>query len=170
MSIWNLADGSNAADTGNTFDAGGGNFEPIPDNTDVLAAIEEVSWESHENVSDGMRFIDITWTVLSPSDYANRKVFQKVRVNDPDIKKADKARRMFAAIDANAGGHLAAAGTEPSNTDLLMKLANKPMVLKLKIWEIDDKQGNWVCAVSPKKTVAPVADAASGQSGDMPKF
>jgi hypothetical protein len=39
MSFWNLSDNSNAADTGGEFEAGGGNMEPIPAGTTVLAAM-----------------------------------------------------------------------------------------------------------------------------------
>jgi hypothetical protein len=40
--------------------------------------------------------------------------------------------------------------------DLTQHLTNKPMVIKLQVWEVQDRTsgetiaGNWVCAVSPK--------------------
>ena len=42
--FWELNDGSNATDTGGTFETGGGDFEPIPNNTGAIAAIEEIKW------------------------------------------------------------------------------------------------------------------------------
>jgi hypothetical protein len=143
MSFWELDD--NEEVTGE-FNAGGGNFEPIPDNTDVLAAPDEVKWDSYE----GDQYISIRWTILKPEDYANRKIFQKVRVMDADKAKADKAKRMLAAIDANAGGQLRASGVAPDDEMLVKALLNKQMIIKLMTWEIKGNSGNWVSAVSPK--------------------
>ena len=162
MSFFRLSDGSDALATGNTFEMGGGDMEPIPKNTDVLAVCDEAKWGQAEDT--GENFINLRWSVLAPAEYVNRKVFQKVRVESGDSKKADKARRMLAAIDANAGGKLAKANEEPSNDSMGAALLNKPMVLKLGLWEMDDKKGNWVMAVSPRKAGgAPLTAAAKAQ-------
>ncbi len=157
MSFWQLDDGEDATETGKEFDAGGGNFENIPDNTSVLACLDEVKWDTfNEN-----EFVSARWSVLKPEAYANRKIFQKLWLTDDDpqakdpSKKRDKAKRMFAAIDANAGGKLAKSGKRPTNDSMTTALVNKPMVIKLMVWEFtgDDGQersGNWVAAVSPK--------------------
>lgn len=171
MSLWDLTDGTKANETGTSFEMGGGSIEPIPDNTDLLAFIEQVDWEQNDNISGGMKYIEITWSVLKPSEYANRKIFQKIKVMEPDAKKADNARRMFAAIDANAGGKLAAAGGDPTGFDMMAALANKQMLIKSKVWEMENngetKRGNWIAAVSPKATpqekpAAPVGDQSEG--------
>src|SRR5690554_1638640 len=99
MSFWNLSDGEQAQPTG-AFESGGGNFEPIPDNTGCIAAIEEAKWDDYE----GDRYISLKWRVMQPSEYDKRVIFQKVRVFDAKQEKADKAKRMLAAIDTNAGG------------------------------------------------------------------
>ena len=155
--FWQLDDGGDATETGKEFDAGGGNFENIPDNTNVLACPDEVKWDKfNEN-----EFVSIRWSVLKPEAYANRKIFQKLWVADDDpqakdpSKKRDKAKRMFAAIDANAGGKLAKSGKRPTNDSMTTALVNKPMVIKLMVWEFTDddgqeRSGNWVAAVSPK--------------------
>lgn len=155
MSIWNLSDGGSAAETGKTFEMGGGDIKPIPANTDVLAAIDEAKWDQNPNGNDPS-YIKLRWSVLAPKDYANRKIFQKVQVDAEDPAKADKARRMFAAIDANAGGKLAASGEDPDDNAMMKHLSNKPMVLKLMVWELEKDDGttatgNWVAAVSPRK-------------------
>ena len=151
MSFWNLSDNS-AVDTNGEFETGGGNIEPIPANTDVLAVCDEAKWDDF----NGDRYISLRWTVMKPADYKNRKVFQKVRVLDDNASKADKAKRMLAAIDANAGGKLVASGEEPTDENLTKCLTNKPMVLRLQVWEIETEQGekktgNWVSAVSPRQ-------------------
>lgn len=137
--------------TGN-FETGGGDIEPIPAKTQVLAAPDEASWYEPQDGSEP--FISIRWSVLQPKEYENRKVFQKLRVNDDDKKKAEKARRMLAAIDANAGGKLMAAGVEPNDEALTVNLVNKMMLLNLQVWEMEiqgeTKRGNWVSAVAPK--------------------
>jgi hypothetical protein len=86
---------------------------------------------------------------------------------------------MLAAIDANAGGQLVAAGKEPDNALLTKCLVNKPMLLKLQVWEVDatdgsgKKRGNWVSAVAPKQagTSAPApapAPAPAFVDSDVP--
>jgi hypothetical protein len=148
MSFFTLSDNT-SVETDGQFETGGGNIEPIPAGTSVLAMPDEAKVDDYQ----GESFISIRWTVLAPKEYENRKIFQKVRVFDADTKKADKAKRMLAAIDANAGGKLLASGQEPDDKALMVALLNKPMVLQLQVWELDDKSksGNWVSAVAPRK-------------------
>lgn len=144
MSFWTTSDNAGIPSDGK-FEVGGG--EPIPANTSVLACPDEAKWDNF----NGDYFINLRWNILQPEAYKGRKVFQKIRVEDADSKKRDKALRMLAAIDANAGGKLMASGQKPTDIDLVQNLANKPMVIKLQIWETDDgKKGNWVSAVSPR--------------------
>ena len=149
--FWELSDSQTAQSTG-TFESGGGSMEPIPNNTDVIAAADEIKWDEYK----GDHYISVRWSVLQPAEYKNRKIFQKIRVEDQDPKKQDKAKLMLAAIDKNAGGALAEAGIKPTNEGLTRAIVNKPMILKLMVWEIDKDDGtkangNWVCAVSPKQ-------------------
>ena len=112
-----------------------------------MAAISEIEWTLY----NGDEYISAKWTVLKPDEFKNRKIFQKIRVMDEDVKKADKAKRMLAAIDKNAsGGKLLSLDRQPTDSDMAKALVNKPMVLKLGVWEMNDKSGNWVQAVSPK--------------------
>lgn len=158
MSFWNLSDGKTTEKSG-TMEMGGGDIAPIPAKTQVLGAPEEAKWDSYE----GDEYISIRWNVLQPKEFSNRKIFQKIRVMESDPKKADKAKRMLAAIDTNAGGKLLASGEKPTDESLTRCLVNKPMVLMLQVWEIDKerdgtpippadvKRGNWISAVSPRK-------------------
>lgn len=167
MSFFTLSTGQQVASNG-TMEMGGGDIPPIPNNTNVLAAIDEAKWEEY----DGIRFISFRWNVLQPSEYANRKIFQKVQVMNTDPNKRDKAIAMLAAIDANAGGKIVAAGREPTDQDLLLNLANRPMVLNLQVWEIKEdrttkqplpesewKRGNWVSKVAPRSNGGQQAQA-----------
>jgi len=151
MSFWDLADGGKV-ETEGKFDLGGGDLEPIPNNTGCVAAIEEAKWDEY----DGDRYISLRWRVVQPGEYANRAVFQKVRVFDSKPEKADKAKRMLAAIDTNAGGKLVALGREPTDTDLMSALMGKIMAIKVMVWEMEldggeTKRGNWISAVAPYK-------------------
>jgi hypothetical protein len=163
--FWKLSDGGDVEATDN-FDAGGGKIEVIPEGTQVLAAIDEAKWD---RTDDGDKYISIRWTVLQPEELANRKVFQKLWVDDfepaalkkgEDKAKAkrDKAKRMLMAIDSNAGGKLAAKGAMPTDIDLTSSLTMKPMVIKAMVWSQTDRstgkliEGNWVGAVGPKTT------------------
>lgn len=161
--IWGLSDGNNAADTGVDFEiAGGGNFDVIPDGSKVLAVVENAEWKTDNEENE---FLNLQWTVVKPEEVANRKIFQKLWITDDDPrakdadKKRDKARRMFAAIDANAGGKLAKKGGKPDADGILLALANRPMVIRLAVWSMADRdnpgekiEGNWVSAVAPKSS------------------
>lgn len=178
--FWNLSDGDNAAKTGTEYEIPGGSMDPIPAGSSVLAMIDEAKWATTQN--DAEEYVSLRWTVLAPEEFKNRKVFQKLWVTDHDpnakdtakaIAKTDKARKMLAAVDANAGGKLTAKDAKPSNDDLAMALMDKPMVITLGLWDMAGNTGNWVMAVAPKNKelkigdkTAPKAKAASqGSAG-----
>ncbi|AAW67542.1 hypothetical protein [Listonella phage phiHSIC] len=148
MSFFTLSDGQ-AVEQQTEFDAGGQDFEAIPNNTKVLFAADTAEWAEYE----GDQYINIKWDILD-GEYKGRKIFQKVRVKDSDPKKRDKALRMLVAIDTNCGGGLMRLGTEPTDMDLSVNILGKPMHGMLKVWQIKDengkveKEGNWVAAVS----------------------
>jgi len=148
MSFWQKQDGS-AVENTTSFEMGGGDIKPIPNNTALIAAIEEAKWDSYEGVS----YISLKWRVMRPAEYANRVIFQKLHVFDP--KKGDKAKQMLMAIDANCGGKLARLNDAPEDHDLMTALIGKPMAAKVQVWEINGKEGNWISAVSPAKAQAP---------------
>jgi hypothetical protein len=159
MSFWALSDGNTAVDTPKEYEVPGGSMEPIPNNSDVLAIVDQAKWAE----KDGANYIELRWSVAAPDEVKNRKVFHKLWVTDlePNAKdeakgkaKRDKARRMLASIDANAGGNLTRTGEAPTDETLTMHLCNKPMVIKVMVWSMrgsdgTDMAGNWVSAVSP---------------------
>lgn len=169
MSFWKTSEGNAATMKSASFDAGGGNMAPIPDNTSALAMIDEARWDRR---NDGAEYISLRWTIVAPQTYANRKVFQKLWVSDADPsakdpeKKRDKALRMLAAIDTNAGGRLTQIDRRPSDTELATALSGKPMLIKIMQWSLEDSQtgekkvGNWIAAVGPKGDVPQAAAPA----------
>ena len=178
--FWGLSDDTSAADTGKEFDGGGGNFDPIPDGSNVLAVVDEAKWDEKNDAE----FISLRWSVLQPPEYANRKIFSKLWVTDLDpsakdkdkaTKKRDRARRMLAAIDANAGGRLTAKPEKPTTDSMMLHLANKPMVICCRVWEIQDREtggtisGNWVSAISPKSKGVDVKPAAQKAAASKPR-
>lgn len=150
MSFWQTSEGKSATDTTGKFESNGG-IALIPENTTCLAMITEANIAEYQ----GDEYINLAWTVNKPDAYKNRKVFQKVRIFDAETKKRDKALNMLAAIDKNAGGKLSKSDSAPTN-ETLLNLMQKPMLIKVMVWEINDKQGNWVAAVSPRSTEEPV--------------
>jgi hypothetical protein len=172
MSFWATSDGSSAQKTVGKFEMGGGDIAPIPDGTSVLAIAEEAKNDEYQDT----KFIKVKWRISKPAEYANRVIFQKVQVYEKDAGKADKAKRMLAAIASNAGGGLFSSmeqrnETMPSDMSLA-QLCNRPMVLKMGVWELDDKSksGNWVQAVSPAKAgaAAPAAPAPAPKPAPAP--
>ena len=153
MSFWATSTGEDVAAAPPTeYSTGGGNFDNIPDDSDVLASISAAKWDDDK---DANSFISLEWVIAKPEEFANRKVWQKLWVKDPDPRakkpeqKRDKALRMLATIDANAGGRLAKRGTQPTDDELALALTGKPMVIKVMVWEMGEATGNWVAAVSP---------------------
>lgn len=172
MSFFGLSDGSNAAQTDGTFESSN-NMEPIPANTQLLAIVDEAKWDEYQ----GDSYISLRWTIMAPEEHKNRKIFQKVRVNDP--KKGDNAKRMLAAIDKNAGGKLAASGAYPTDESLTMALCHKPMVIRVQVWNMTKEDtgekmaGNWIDKVAARNGGAQAAQPApvhapSSTSDDIP--
>lgn len=152
MSFWNTSDGNDVTDSVEKEYDGGG-FPIIPEKTNCLALLHSAAWDKNQQ---GDRYIKIRWDIQKHEAYKGFVIFQKLWVKDDDpyakdpSKKRDGALRMLAAIDANAGGKLARAGREPDDDDLAMALTNKTMMVKVMVWEIDGKEGNWISAVGPK--------------------
>lgn len=171
MSFWELSGGETAKTTDKEIEIGGGNLDPIPNNSDVLAIIDEAKWDEKQS---GEKFISLRWSVMSPEDYKNRKVFQKLWVQDldPNAKdqekakaKRDKARRMLAVIDSNAGGKLMQTDDAPTNDSMTLHLCNKPMVIKCMVWDMATAEGgrmvgNWISAVKPKDSELSIGSEA----------
>ena len=158
MSFFKLSTGQTAQSDGN-FDAGGGNLDPIPEGSKLRTIITEAKWAEYQ----GDRYINLRHDVAD-GEFKKRVIFQKIRVEDADPKKRDKALMMLAAIDANCGGKLAQLEGEPSDIDLMKALCNKPIVCRVGVWDLEGKSGNWVQAVegSAKKPAAskPAASTA----------
>ncbi len=153
------------------FESGGGNFEPIPAGTQLIAAIKDAVIENTDRDGD---FIKLQWGVLD-GEYKNRVVFQKLHVFSDDAKKAEKAKRMLAAIDANCGGALMKARVEPTGDSIRAALLAKPMYITVMVWEMEgDKgfmSGNWVNAVAPMRkgtTTAPAPATKPKQRASTP--
>jgi len=154
MGFFITSDNKEISATGN-FDSNV-EIEPIPANSQLMAVIDEAKWDSYEGVS----FIKLRWAVVG-GEFKNRKVFHKIHVEDTDPKRKDRALTMLAAIDTNAGGALQRLGTTPEDHDLMNALANRPMFIKVQVWSIDDKKGNWVSAVAAagqQQQAAPTGD------------
>jgi hypothetical protein len=159
MSFFKLSSGEEVKSTGEV--ELGGNMV-IPDNTTCEAMIVECGWASFE----GKNYINAKWQVTKPSQYANRVVFQKIQLMETDSKKLDNAIKMFAAIDQNAtGGKLVASGERPTDA-AMFALLNKPMLIKVMVWDFNGKTGNWISKVSPRSSNAPVAAAPVAEQHD----
>lgn len=165
--FWNTSDGK-AIEKKSDHESGGA-FDIIPDGTKLLALIDEAKWNAgFEGAPD---VIKIRWTILAPDEYKNRKVFQNIKVNDEKTTTADNAKRMLMAIDQNAGGKLSKMDKEPEDNDLMGALLNKTMVIRMAVWDMNGKQGNWVSAVSPRGGNAAKTESSTpaiGADDDIP--
>ena len=153
--FWN--DSENKAITTTGEFTSGGTFENIPDNTTCLAMIDEAGLAEYQ----GDEYISLRWLINEPAAYKGRKIFQKVRVFDVDSKKADKAKKMLMAIDANCGGKLAQSDESPNDTAMAKALLHKPMLIKVMVWDLEGRTGNWVASVAPRKGATQVKEEKS---------
>lgn len=128
------------------YELGGGMLDPIPAKTNCAAFVEEAKWDAY----DGEDYISLKWKVLAPVEYKNRILFQKLKVSQDDKAKAKKAQQMLLNIDFNAKGKLSTLTEMPTTEDLQKSLCNKPMIINVQVWEIEDKKGNWISSVKPK--------------------
>lgn len=153
MSFFKLSTGQTAQSDGN-FESGGGNLDPIPEGTKVRTIITEAKWSEYQ----GERYINLRHDVAD-GEFKRRVIFQKLRVLDSDSNKADRAKMMLAAIDANCGGKLAQLDGDPSDIDLMKALCNKPILCRVGVWELEDKSksGNWIQAVQSAGASKPAA-------------
>ena len=128
MSFWNTSDGELATQNGGNYEAPTGNSEPIPDNSSVKAVISNAQWKSPRG-NDSVEYVELEWQIVEPAEYVNRKIWQKLFVDDfdPSVadptkaqRKTDNHKRMLAAVDANAGGKLAKKGIRPTDSDLAL--------------------------------------------------
>lgn len=120
--------------------------EPIPDGTKVLAYVEDAYMD--QGPYDEHELVKLQWRVVKPAEYEGRVVPHKVKIHDPNNANRLRQLKMLQAIDANCGGTIARGNVV--NDEALTSLQNKPMVLKLGLWEMDGRTGNWVMAVAPK--------------------
>lgn len=149
-----------------------GNFdmsiEVIPAKTVLKSVIEESKWETYTPEPTNadpypvtQTFIKNTWSVID-GDYQNRKIYQKLHVQDENTGKAQRALQMLAAIDANAGGKIMAAGAMPDDMMLSLSLSNVPMNITVDVWEIGGKSGNHIVAVN--RAQAPMQVVSQNQA------
>lgn len=166
MSWFTTSTGEDVSKAGGSFESAGGGakFEPIPDGTTAVAFIEDAKWE---NALNGEEIINVRWSIVSPGEYSNRKIFHKLWVEDLDtqtvarngeqkaIEKRDRNKRMFVAIDTNAGGKIVASQKKPTDESMSEHWVNKMMQIKIGLIESKRDDGtmnrtNWIMSVSPK--------------------
>lgn len=164
MGFWDLTSGEKVEATTAEYEApSGGDFEPFPHNTDLMALIDEIKWVDNKPEYGGGRYINYRIQVVKPEAYKNRKSYFKLWVNgdnpnkqgDKRKQQGDKDKRMLGAMAVNAGGGLMSVVGMPTDEDLARELTQKLMVFKVGAYEMPDdaggvRKGNYMLAVSPK--------------------
>lgn len=148
--------------------------EPIPADTTALAMIEKCGWVEYE----GDNYFNIQWSVLQPEEFKNRKVFQKLWLTDTDPrakdadKKRDGAKRMLKAIDDMSGNPLVKSKRDLDSMDdafMQKSLVNKIMIVKIMVWENNDKSGNYIAAIKKKDSEKPSIGKTAPRHTPPPK-
>lgn len=168
MSYFKLSTGENPVTNGD-FSTGAGDFAPIPKGQVVKAAVTSLKWDQHQ---DNPEVLSLEWVIGAPQKYRNRKIFQKIKLNDQSTETKDKAIRMLGAIYTNAGGDISKFTGKPTEAQLISDLANKFMLLELGVWELEDKSksGNFVSRVSPVNNADQAAKVENIVGQEKPKL
>lgn len=151
---WSTSDGEDLRGTDASKELPSGSFEPLPNNTKVLAVVDSAGKAER----DGNYYAEATMTIVKPEGYANRKIFAKWWIFDdnphaPDKKKKrDNDMRRFVKMDAACGGKLAKAGREPDGNDISMAFINKQVIVQVMLMEPKDggEPFNWYADYFPK--------------------
>lgn len=159
MSFWDLVSEVKSETTGAVEIAV--SFDPIPDGTTALAQVVAAKWKKAFQRED--EYLEIQWEVLEPASLRGRKFFAKHWIKDEDMSQLDAEKRkkklknaftLFANIDFNAGGkivsYMSSKQSWPSEDNINVALANKPMLIHVKEWEMAGNRGNWISAVWAK--------------------
>ena len=155
------------APTGDGFSVGGGDFEPIPKDTQVIALVDKVEWKAPSDYQP-VEYINITWRIVD-GEYKNRVVFQKCQVLHFEPEKKQKAIKMLANIDhLTSGGEVMRSGSTTAES-MQSAFKKKPVLLTLEVWEVNGNSGNWVRSVKPYNRADMVAQAAQAATQPQPK-
>lgn len=156
MGFFTLSTGEKANKDGNTTFENGGNYDPMPDNTTVVAAISKISWAAPTEYYP-VDCIKAEWDVLEPAAYAGRKFKQAIKICDTKAEISDKAKTMLSVMDSITGGKIMAeisrTNMDPDDNILALALINRPMTLTLGLFtpkETDKSPMNWVKKVAPR--------------------
>ena len=140
------------------FDAGGGGFEVIPENTEVDAAITDGKWvKDKTDLTSRREVIRLRWDIQN-GPFEKRVVFQNLHLESEDVAKAEKAIRFFIAIDERGGGKMRRINVRPTDEHIKSCLLGIKASIRLGVWKDDatkEPKGNWVQALLPKKAANP---------------
>lgn len=170
MSFWNTSEGTKA--TGEVQE--NNDFAPLPKG-DYISMIEEASVDEYQ----GIKKIKFKARVVGDGPGKNRVLFLGLKCWDTESAKRDKAVQLLFKIFGICKAKMPR--DEPTDEDL-RQLCDKPISLKLGVWEIKDenKSGNWLinaeavgakagATTTTKKPVAKVEPAfADGDDPDIP--
>ena len=165
MSIWNLSTGENATEnTKKDFDSN--NFDPLPHNSFHNAVVSDIKWDEF----DGAEYINVSWQIADEGEYKNRKVFHKIKVQEAKSTTRDNAIKMLVALNNIAEADLLSIAA-PTGEDLQRELLGTVAMIKVQVWQIADKSGNWVSALGePGDVPETKSEQPTGQAGGKKKF
>lgn len=161
MSFWTTSNGQNATTQQNngTCEVGGGDLTPIPAGSKLIAIVEEAKYDTAKVFGTEIEhdILSLKWKVID-GEFKNRVIFQKLHcLAGSNPEKRDNALNMLLAIDTNAGGKIVALGRDPQEIDFATLLTNKPMIIRVEVWETEDKSksGNWINGVFNRAATQP---------------
>ena len=133
MSFWNTSSGEKA-----TGDVQENDFAPLPKG-DYICMFEEAKVDEYE----GEQKIKLKARVVGDGFGKNRVLFLNLKCWDQSSEKRDKAIQLLVKIFGICKAKLPAG--EPDDI-ALSQLCDKPISLKLGVWEMKDegKSGNWL--------------------------
>lgn len=172
MSFWqNYAQQAQQNQNAGSVEVGGGDLTPIPAGSKLIAIVEEAKFDTAKVFGTEIEhdILSLKWKVID-GPYKNRVIFQKVHcLPGSNPEKTDNGMQMLLAVDHNAGGKItakASSGQEPTEMDFATQLTNKPMIIRVDVWETEDKSksGNWINGVFSRGSTNPTTEAEAASA------
>lgn len=117
-------------------------FELIPNNTTASSIIKKSELLKIQDSND--KFYQITYQLID-GDFKGSFVQQKIKCFDHDDKKRDRNLNMLFRL-FKLCNYKPDHNSEPNNDDLI-NLNGNHIGIKIREWEYDGKQGNWVSEI-----------------------
>lgn len=122
-------------------------YEPLPDDVEVKAILTECMWECTWGKENESSHVKCVWAITE-QQYGNRRIFDKLKLHDEKVSAVKTGKRKLMMLDKIANAGIVKANVEPDDY-ALKRLEGTAVTIKLGLWEINGRKGNYVKSIMP---------------------